>query len=53
MAEFAIELLSDEVKLQQFRENAYQHAQQFDIENILPQYEKVYEKAMNLVYQDI
>ena len=53
MAEFAIELLSDEEKLQQFRENAYQHAQQFDIENILPQYEKVYEKAMNLVYQDI
>lgn len=53
MASFAIELLSDEAKLQAFRENAYQHSRQFDIDNILPQYEKVYEKALNQVYHDI
>tara|TARA_B100000586_G_scaffold194142_1_gene143231 strand:- start:124 stop:1266 length:1143 start_codon:yes stop_codon:yes gene_type:complete len=43
MAKKAILLLSDENKLEQFKENAFSHAMEFDLPNILPLYEKIYE----------
>ena len=42
MTEQAIALLSNESLLATFKENAYQHAQQYDISNIVPNYEKLY-----------
>jgi L-malate glycosyltransferase len=46
MAGYAIQLLSDETMLQQFRKNALAQAQRFDIHNILPQYEAYYEEVL-------
>lgn len=43
MAANAIYILSDENRLQQFRQNAVANAKRFDINNILPQYEAYYE----------
>ena len=43
MARKAISLLTDENKLEQFKENAFSHAMEFDLPNILPLYEKIYE----------
>ena len=43
MAKKAILLLADENKLEQFKENAFSHAMEFDLPNILPLYEKIYE----------
>jgi len=43
MANNAISLLKDEVKLRQFKENARKHAETFDIAMILPKYEAIYE----------
>jgi len=43
MARKAILLLADENKLEQFKENAFSHAMEFDLPNILPLYEKIYE----------
>ena len=45
MATNAIKVLSDETTLEQFKENAHEIALQFDIKNILPLYEAIYEKA--------
>jgi len=47
MAEKSIELLSDEDKLMQFKECAYKHAMQFDLPNILPMYEAIYENLIS------
>jgi len=44
MSENAIKLLSDNEKLEQFKENAFIHSQKFDLPNILPLYECLYEK---------
>lgn len=44
MSRCSIELLSDEVKLAQFKEHAYAQACAFDIHNIIPKYEKLYSK---------
>ena len=44
MSARAIELLSNEEKLQCFRNNAIAHAQTFDIDNIVPQYERLYNR---------
>lgn len=46
MAKNTISLLSDENKFQQFRENAFEQAKKFDIEVILPMYEKLYEEVI-------
>ncbi len=46
MARYAIQLLSDEEMLSQFRKNALAQAQVFDIENILPDYERFYEEVL-------
>ncbi|MDT0608434.1 N-acetyl-alpha-D-glucosaminyl L-malate synthase BshA [Croceitalea rosinachiae] len=45
MAKNAIYLLSDGIILEEFKENAKKIASKFDIVNILPLYEEVYEKA--------
>ena len=46
MAQYAIQLLSDEEMLQKFRDNALRQAKRFDIENILPHYEAYYEEVL-------
>jgi len=46
MSKNAISILSDEVKLKQFKENALKVATNFDIQKILPLYEELYIKAI-------
>lgn len=46
MAEHALYILSDDSRLAQFKAQAYKHARQFSIENILPQYEAYYVKVL-------
>jgi N-acetyl-alpha-D-glucosaminyl L-malate synthase BshA len=46
MAKNIIGLLSDEKKLAQFKANAFEQAKKFDINVILPQYEKLYEDVI-------
>jgi N-acetyl-alpha-D-glucosaminyl L-malate synthase BshA len=46
MAKNAIHILSDEMRLQQFKANAYAQAQKFDMQSILPQYEALYERVL-------
>jgi N-acetyl-alpha-D-glucosaminyl L-malate synthase BshA len=47
MANNAIKILSNATKLAEFKENALAVAKQFDIKNIVPIYEKLYEEALN------
>lgn len=49
MATHAIELLTDEGKLQKFRENAFKQAQRFDLQNVLPLYEQYYQSVIDKV----
>lgn len=42
MAKNAVYILEDKERLKEFRENAKRRASEFDIANILPQYEKLY-----------
>lgn len=51
MARRALEILKDEAKHLQFSNNAYAKAKEFDVHNILPQYEAVYQKAINHMNQ--
>ena len=46
MSENAIKLLSDNEQLEQFKKNAFIHSQKFDLPNILPLYECLYEKLL-------
>jgi N-acetyl-alpha-D-glucosaminyl L-malate synthase BshA len=46
MAKNTIALLSNEAKLTQFKLNAFEQAKKFDIDVILPMYEKVYESVL-------
>lgn len=46
MSANAMKLLTDENLLAEFRQNAFKQAKQFDIEKILPQYEKVYNQLL-------
>ncbi|MCF6141017.1 N-acetyl-alpha-D-glucosaminyl L-malate synthase BshA [Flavobacterium sp. K77] len=46
MAQNALKILKDDATLASFKANAFQVAQQFDIKNILPLYEALYEKAI-------
>jgi L-malate glycosyltransferase len=46
MSRKAIELLSDENKLIRFKQNAASQAMKFDIENIVPEYEKLYNRFL-------
>lgn len=45
MASKAMHILKDDNVLEKFKENAYKVASKFDIVNILPLYEEVYDKA--------
>ena len=47
MAQNAIKILNSETILAEFKENALAVANQFDIKNIVPLYEKLYEEALN------
>lgn len=48
MAKYAIDLLTDERKLELFSRNARKRAvEKFAVELIIPQYEKLYEEALN------
>ncbi|MEO6303135.1 MAG: glycosyltransferase, partial [Bacteroidia bacterium] len=46
MSANAIKLLSDKKLFEQFRQNAFAQAKKFDIANILPQYEKLYQQLL-------
>jgi N-acetyl-alpha-D-glucosaminyl L-malate synthase BshA len=47
MANNAIKILADDAILTEFKNNAYQQAKKFDIHNVLPQYERLYESLIN------
>ncbi|MDX1279459.1 N-acetyl-alpha-D-glucosaminyl L-malate synthase BshA [Oceanihabitans sediminis] len=46
MSKNAIHILSDETRLKEFKKNAKAEAIKFDIHNIVPQYEAIYEKTL-------
>ncbi len=46
MAKNAIYLLSDEARLEKFKQQAFDSAHQFSIENILPKYENMYKRVI-------
>jgi N-acetyl-alpha-D-glucosaminyl L-malate synthase BshA len=46
MSQQAIAILKDDETLQRFKENASAHAKQYDIANIIPLYERLYEKFL-------
>ncbi|WP_179415657.1 N-acetyl-alpha-D-glucosaminyl L-malate synthase BshA [Mucilaginibacter sp. E4BP6] len=46
MAEKAIYILEDEARLAQFKDNALARAKEFDLANILPQYENYYAEVL-------
>lgn len=48
MAEKAISILSDDNVLLEFKSNALKVAQEFDIQNVMPMYERVYRKALKM-----
>jgi N-acetyl-alpha-D-glucosaminyl L-malate synthase BshA len=47
MAEKALTLLTNENKLAEFKINAFNHAKKFDIDVILPKYEKLYKQLID------
>ena len=47
MAENAVKILRDDCVLAEFKKNALSVAKKFDIKNILPLYEDLYQKAIN------
>jgi N-acetyl-alpha-D-glucosaminyl L-malate synthase BshA len=48
MAAKAIHILVDDQRLEDFKNNAFAKAEQYDIHKIIPQYERLYEKAQIL-----
>lgn len=44
MSEKAIEILKDDSTLQRFRQGAFEHAQQYNMDAIIPQYEAIYRR---------
>lgn len=46
MAKNAIAILKDDATLERFKNNAYQQAKKFDIDKILPMYEKLYQSVL-------
>ncbi|MEN1785441.1 MAG: N-acetyl-alpha-D-glucosaminyl L-malate synthase BshA [Bacteroidota bacterium] len=52
MAKNAIHILSDETRLERFKQNAREVADQFELRHILPLYEDLYEKAYNSRYKN-
>jgi len=50
MSRQAIDILQDDARLKQFKKNAIQQAYNFDIQNIVPLYEKLYEEVLSQVF---
>jgi len=48
MANKAIEILSDDEKLLEFKSNALKVSKEFDVQAIVPMYERVYRKALKM-----
>lgn len=48
MATNALKILQNEEQLQQFKKQAFEQAKEFDIEKILPMYEKLYQNVMKI-----
>jgi glycosyltransferase involved in cell wall biosynthesis len=48
MAANSLLLLKDPEKLKQFSNNAFEQAKRFDVEQILPMYEKVYQQLLQV-----
>jgi hypothetical protein len=46
MAKHAVTLLSDKKKLTLFKHQAYAYACRFDVQQIVPAYEEMYQKAL-------
>ncbi len=46
MGNFAIDILQNDERLNQFKNAAYEQALKFDIHNVVPQYEKLYERFL-------
>lgn len=53
MTRNALYILKDEKVLEEFKSNAFNVAEKFDIKNVLPLYEAVYEKAFKANYKNI
>jgi N-acetyl-alpha-D-glucosaminyl L-malate synthase BshA len=47
MSKQAIDILQNDARLNEFKQNAGQHARLFDIHNIVPQYEKLYDEVLS------
>jgi len=47
MADHALKILENDTVLDQFKRNALETAKKFDIKNILPLYEEIYQKVIN------
>jgi glycosyltransferase involved in cell wall biosynthesis len=46
MAKNAIKILEDSAKLMNFKKNAKQQANKFDVHNIVPSYEDIYKRTL-------
>ena len=46
MADYGIQILREDETLEGFKQRAYGHACGFDIKNILPKYEALYESVL-------
>ena len=47
MAAYAIDLLTNDSQLQQFKESAFNRAKEFDIQKIIPLYIDIYQSTLN------
>ena len=46
MSKYALEILKDDDVLKKFKKNAVAQAKRYDISNIVPLYEKLYERFL-------
>jgi len=46
MVKNSLSILKDDLILNQFKEQAYQHSKEFSVEKIVPMYEEIYNKAL-------
>jgi N-acetyl-alpha-D-glucosaminyl L-malate synthase BshA len=52
MSTYALDILQNDQRLQEFKQNAVLQAQHFDISNIVPVYEKLYDDVLSKVLVD-
>ena len=48
MAKNGLKILANDETLSQFKQNAFKQAQKFDINKVLPMYEKLYHEVMKI-----